>query len=127
MDDKTMVQPDFMIVCDKEKIIKRKVYGAPDFIVEVLSPSSIDRDNMLKLIKYKDAGLKEYWIVDTKRQKILVYNFSEDFDLSVYRFNDVVPVGLYEGDCIVDFTPYWMRFLFCYKFTQAILFSNKLH
>ncbi|WP_330364419.1 Uma2 family endonuclease [Butyrivibrio sp. XPD2002] len=102
-DDKTMVQPDVMIICDRDKIVKQKVYGAPDFVVEVLSDSTKKKDMTLKLSKYEKAGVKEYWIVDPDKQKIIVYDFAHDFDVSIYGFGDDVPIGLYDGKCRIDF------------------------
>ncbi len=70
-DNKTMVQPDVVVVCDRDKIINRCVYGAPDFVVEVLSPSSTKRDTAIKLRKYKEAGVREYWMIDPDKRKSL--------------------------------------------------------
>ena len=60
-DDKTMVQPDVLVVCDREKVIRRCIYGAPDFIIEILSLTSRKKDMFTKLAKYKEAGVREYW------------------------------------------------------------------
>jgi Uma2 family endonuclease len=104
-DDKTMVQPDVLIVCDRSKITKERIIGAPDFIVEVLSESTKKKDMTIKLNKYSDAGVKEYWVVDPDKQKIIVYKLEDDFDATIYGFNDEVPVALYDGKCKVDFKP----------------------
>lgn len=98
-DDKTIVQPDFMIICDKEKIWKDRIYGAPDFVVEVLSPSTKKRDTDIKLVKYKNAGVREYWIVDTDKERVICYFFEEDGLMpNIYRFQDEVPVRIYDGE-----------------------------
>ena len=98
-DDKTMVQPDFMIICDKEKIWKDRIYGAPDFVVEVLSPSTKKRDTDIKLLKYKNAGVREYWIVDTDKERVICYFFEEDGLMpNVYTFQSEVPVRIYDGE-----------------------------
>lgn len=98
-DDKTMVQPDFMIICDKEKILKDRIYGAPDFVVEVLSPSTKKRDTDIKLLKYKNAGVREYWIVDTDKERIICYYFEEDGLMpNIYTFQNEVPVRIYGGE-----------------------------
>ncbi|MCC8107294.1 MAG: Uma2 family endonuclease [Clostridiales bacterium] len=73
-DDKTMVQPDVAVICDRDKIIKRCVYGAPDLVVEILSDSTAYKDAVVKLCKYMQAGVREYWIVDLKREKVAVYD-----------------------------------------------------
>ncbi|MBO4337411.1 MAG: Uma2 family endonuclease [Lachnospiraceae bacterium] len=104
-DNKTMVQPDLFIVCDKEMLKNRiRMPGAPDFVLEVLSPSSRGHDMVLKLNKYLNAGVREYWIVDPKKREVLVYNFKEDIDLKVYSFNDTIPVGIYDGNLTIDFS-----------------------
>lgn len=77
-DEKTMVQPDVGIVCDSSKIQRFGVYGAPDFLVEVISPSTKKKDYTLKLSKYIEAGVREYWIVDYMQEKVLVYFFESD-------------------------------------------------
>ena len=74
-DNKTMVQPDVGIVCDPSKIKRFGIYGAPDFLVEVISPSTKKKDYALKLSKYMEAGVREYWILDFRQEKILVYFF----------------------------------------------------
>lgn len=103
-DEKTMVQPDIVILCDKNKIMKHGIYGAPDFVVEVLSPSTRKKDMTIKLSKYMNAGVREYWIVDIEKQRVLVYNWEQDDVLSIYGFHDKVQVGIFEGNCEVDFT-----------------------
>ncbi len=78
-DDKTMAQPDVFLVCDQSKNTGRCIYGAPDMVIEVTSPSTRKRDFGKKLGKYVDAGVREYWIVDVKNQKVIVYDLGEDF------------------------------------------------
>ncbi len=105
MDNKTMIQPDFMIVCDRSKIIRLRVYGAPDFIVEVLSPSTRKKDMSLKVSKYENAGVREYWLIEPDKQVIVVYTFEGEGSISFYSFKDKVPVYIYDGKCEVDFAP----------------------
>lgn len=98
-DDKTMIQPDFMIICDREKIWEDRIYGAPDFVVEVLSPSTKKRDTDLKLLKYRNAGVREYWIVDLEKERIICYFFEEDGLIpNIYTFQNEVPVRIYDGE-----------------------------
>ena len=98
-DDKTMVQPDFMIICDKEKIWKDRIYGAPDFVAEVLSPSTRKRDTDIKILKYKSAGVREYWIVNIDKERVICYFFEEDgFMPNIYTFQNEVPVRIYDGE-----------------------------
>ncbi len=102
-DDKTMVQPDVMIVCDRDKFRKGLVYGAPDLLVEILSRSTKKKDMTIKLAKYAEAGVREYWIVDPERKKVIVYDFEDDMNVSIYGFESEVPVGIFQGECKVDF------------------------
>ena len=102
-DDKTMVQPDVLVVCDRNKINKARVVGAPDLIVEVLSEGNWFHDTVRKLAKYRNAGVREYWIVVPEEKKVLVYIFAESPDAVTYSFDDKVPVGIWDGKCIVDF------------------------
>ncbi len=102
-DDQTMVQPDVLVVCDREKIREDRIVGAPDFIVEILSPSTWYHDTIRKLLKYKKAGVREYWIVMPHNQRVLTYWFQES-DLPVeYDFHDTVPVQIWGEKCKVDF------------------------
>ena len=102
-DDKTMVQPDVMIICDRDKIIQKNIFGAPDFIAEIISPSTKRKDMSIKLTKYANAGVREYWMVDPDKLKILVYDLENDFDISIYGFEDKIPVGIYNGKLEIDF------------------------
>ena len=103
-DNKTMVEPDVGIVCDTSKIKRFGIYGAPDFLVEVISPSTKKKDYALKLSKYMEAGVREYWIVDFVQEKILVYFFESDNYPVIYGFDKPVPVNIYDGDLSIDFT-----------------------
>lgn len=102
-DDKTMVEPDVVVLCDMEKAIKRCIYGAPDFVLEVLSPNSRRRDLLIKLNKYWNAGCREYWIVDPELMTVTVYDFAGNETAVHYTFDDVVPVRISEGKCSIDF------------------------
>ena len=102
-DDRTMVQPDVIVLCDRDKLTKERIIGAPDLIVEVVSPSNWYNDTTRKLLKYKNAGAREYWIVMPENLKVLVY-FFEKSDLPVeYSFKDEVPVNIWNGKCKIDF------------------------
>ena len=99
-DEKTMVVPDVVVVCDPGILHEGEVFGAPDFIAEVLSPSTRMRDMMLKLNKYKAAGVREYWVVDPKKRIVTVFWFEKD-QQEFYTFQDEIPVGIYDGECII--------------------------
>ncbi len=105
-DDKTMVQPDIVLVCQEDRITRKGIYGAPDFCIEVVSDSSRKRDYGIKVQKYMNAGVKEYWIIDTKRKKIVCYWFEgkDAPEITMYTFQDHVPVGIYDGGLEIDFS-----------------------
>ena len=102
-DDRTVVQPDVLILCDKSKFRKKYIMGAPDFCLEVLSPSTRSKDMFIKLNKYRDAGVREYWMVDPVKKMILTYLFDHGDEFAVYGFRDSIPVGIFGGDLRIDF------------------------
>ena len=71
-------------------------------VVEVLSPSTRKYDLTTKMAKYMNAGVREYWIVDLEKKRILVYNWENDEFPTIYGFNDTVPVGVFENRCVID-------------------------
>ncbi len=102
-DNYNMVEPDVMIICDKSKIQKNKVFGAPDLAVEIVSKTSGSHDRITKLALYMNAGVREYWIVDPIAEEIIVYHFEKTYMPEHYSFNDKVKVGIYDGKCEIDF------------------------
>ena len=90
----TIVQPDIMIVCDKDKLDGKRCNGAPDFIIEIISPSNPSDDYIRKLYYYKNYGVREYWIVDADKSRVMVYNFYQD-DMNEYSFIEDIPAGIY--------------------------------
>lgn len=106
-DDKTMLVPDISVVCEKDKFTEQYLDGAPDLVVEVLSPSTRKKDMTLKLSKYGQAGVREYWIVDPKKEKVIVYKFTNedvfDSQIFLYTFENQVSVGIWDDECVVDF------------------------
>ena len=103
-DSKNYVEPDISVICDKEKLDDRGCNGAPDWIIEVTSPSDPQRDYGIKLFKYRTAGVREYWIVDPEKDRILVYNFESE-DTGDYTFSASVKAGIYE-DLYIDFSDF---------------------
>ena len=101
-DDYNYVEPDISVICDKNKLDDRGCNGAPDWVVEIVSPSSKQMDYFTKLFKYREAGVREYWIVDAQRNQITVYNFEAE-EIANYTFADSVKVGIYE-DFSIDFS-----------------------
>ena len=99
----TIVQPDLMIVCDKDKLDGKRCNGAPDFIIEIVSPGNPADDYIRKLYYYKNAGVREYWIVDPRRKNVTI-NFFECNMLNVqYSFDSVIKVNIYD-DLYINFS-----------------------
>ena len=95
-DDINYVEPDISVICDLAKLDDKGCHGAPDWIIEIVSPSSKSRDYMTKLFKYRTVGVREYWIVDPEKKMITVYAFEKDA-VEQCNFGEAVPVGIYEG------------------------------
>ncbi len=102
-DDRTVVQPDLSVVCRREFLDDKGMKGAPDFVAEVISESTGKKDYTLTLRKYWNGGVREYWVVDPLKEKIVTYQFQgEEMDMKIYGFGDRVPVGIFE-DLEIDF------------------------
>ncbi len=99
---KNYVEPDISVICDKSKLTEKGCVGSPDWIIEVVSPSSKTMDYHTKLFQYRNTGVKEYWIVDPMKNRIMVHNFKSE-TMEEYSFFDSVKVGIYE-DLIIDFS-----------------------
>lgn len=94
-DNKNYVEPDVSVVCDKDKIDDRGCNGAPDWIIEITSPSTPHRDYGIKLFKYRTSGVREYWIVNPLTQIVTVYDLENEIGTNQYTFNDSIPVCIY--------------------------------
>lgn len=102
-DRKTIVEPDISVICDRDKLTDRGCTGAPDWIVEIISPSNSSHDYIRKLNLYADAGVREYWIVNPEERSIFVYYLEKDnFKAKSYTFQDKIEVNIYD-DLWIDF------------------------
>jgi len=90
-------QPDVFVVCDPKKIGEKRINGAPDFVIEVASPSSETHDYSEKLKIYMKYGVREYWVVDPEKKEITVYCNTDEEDYKTYTFNDKVKSGVFGG------------------------------
>ena len=99
----TIVQPDLMIVCDKDKLDGKRCNGAPDFIIEIVSPGNPADDYIRKLYNYKNHGVREYWIVDPRRKIVTVNYFEGDILNIQYSFDSTIKVNIYE-DLYINFS-----------------------
>lgn len=105
-DDKTYVEPDLSVICDKDKLDDRGCNGAPDWVIEIVSPSSLRMDGLVKLRKYQDAGVREYWVVNPEKKTVLTYIFEDEDkdkdedekgDFGQFSFEEDIPVRIFEG------------------------------
>lgn len=101
-DNKTMVQPDVLILCDRSKIQKWGIMGAPDFVLEVLSLSSKRKDCIKKLDKYMEAGVREYWMIDPHQKKLIIYWFEKEVYPVICGLDGEVDVGIYQGQLKIN-------------------------
>ncbi len=94
-----VVQPDAFVVCDRSKLIDEGVKGAPDFIIEVLSPGTAMKDQTEKRRLYEDGGVREYWIVNPETLEVFLYTLNDGrYGLpSVADLRGPVPVGIFPG------------------------------
>ena len=99
----TIVQPDLMIVCDKDKLDGKRCNGAPDFIIEIVSPGNPADDYIRKLYYYKNAGVREYWIVDPRRKTITVNYFEGNIVSVQYPFDSIIKINIYD-DLLINFS-----------------------
>lgn len=98
-DEINYVEPDISVICDISKLDDKGCHGAPDWVIEIVSPGSKPRDYMVKLFKYRTAGVREYWIVDPAKEMVMVYRFEKE-TMEEYSFEEDVPVGIYEDFAI---------------------------
>jgi len=101
-DDKTVVQPDVLVVCDRTKYKNGRVFGAPDLVIEVLSPSTRRKDMQLKMYKYAGAGVREYWMVDPEKKLVVQYDLEHLGIPAIYNFQSVIPVLIWDSACRID-------------------------
>ncbi len=99
----TMVEPDISVVCDKNKLDNYGCKGAPDMVIEVLSPSSLRHDRFVKLALYQRAGVREYWMVEPETRTVQVYTLDNGMmqPRAFYGPEDVAKVNVLDG-CFID-------------------------
>ena len=100
-DKRNYFEPDISVICDKNKLDEKGCHGAPDWIIEVASPSTQGYDGTTKLRKYKESGVREYWIIFPEEKSIFVY-FFEYKPILLYKFGDKIPVNIYDGNLVID-------------------------
>lgn len=95
-EDAKYLEPDISIICDRDKMSEDGCKGTPDWIIEIVSPSSRGMDYYTKLFKYRSSKVKEYWIVDYEKKLVNVYDFQND-NMEQYDIPGQIPVNLYSG------------------------------
>jgi len=104
-DEDTVVQPDIVVVCDESKLDERGAAGAPDMVVEIISPSSTQRDRGTKYELYERVGVREYWIVDADARLVEVHALADGaYKKTAFPDPAMVPVGIFGGDLEIDFS-----------------------
>ena len=106
-DEHNVLEPDLCVVCDPEKIGEKHLNGAPDFVLEVVSPSTKKRDYREKMTKYMAAGTREYWVADPERHSVVVY-LGDDPMPRIYPDNSEIPVDIYEGKLVIKSADLWL-------------------
>lgn len=94
-DDMNYVEPDLSVICDPSKLDDKGCHGAPDWIIEITSPSTQSMDYGIKLFKYRTAGVREYWIVNPVKKIVSVFDLENEQQSGVYSFDDEIPVTIY--------------------------------
>ena len=95
-DDTNYVEPDISVICDSSKLDDKGCHGAPDWVIEIVSPGNKPMDYFTKLFKYRTANVREYWIVDPAKERVIVYGF-ENETMEEYTFVEDIPAGIFEG------------------------------
>lgn len=97
-DDTTFVEPDILVVCNPGLLSNRACEGAPDFVAEIVSPSSRRMDYLIKATRYERAGVREYWVVDPQCERTTVYRYEQEGPAPhVYEFGEPIPMAIWPG------------------------------
>lgn len=101
-DDKNFLIPDLMIVCDENKFSYEVVKDAPDFVLEIASPSNSRRDYGVKYKIYMEKGVREYWILNPMKKVLVVYDFRNGEIPEIHNFDEEVDIEIYDGKLKID-------------------------
>ena len=96
-DGKNYLEPDIVVICDSEHIQEDGCYGAPDLVIEIVSKSTSKRDYGIKMLKYRTAGVKEYWIVDPIKETVMVFWFEDETQNELYSLYDEIEFHMFPG------------------------------
>lgn len=95
-DDINYVEPDISVICDRTKLTEKGCNGAPDWIIEITSPTNPQNDYAVKLFKYRTANVREYWIVNPQKETVMVYDLEREERSNQYDFEEDIPVCIYD-------------------------------
>lgn len=101
-EENTIVEPDISIICDKDKLTDRGCLGAPDWVIEIISPSTASMDYVRKRELYMNAGVREYWIVNPETGDVTIYHDDQPYIPKSYRLTDKIRSYIYD-DLEIDF------------------------
>ena len=90
------VEPDISVICDEKKLDEKGCHGAPDWVIEIVSPTSVQMDYVRKLALYQAAGVREYWIVDPQQETVTVYDPEHGREAVEYSLSEQIKTGIYE-------------------------------
>lgn len=96
-DHKNYLEPDIIVVCEPDKIQADGCHGAPDLVIEIVSKSTRKRDYGIKVLKYRTAGVKEYWVVDPVKETVMVWWFEDESKNCLYGMRDEIEFHLFPG------------------------------
>ena len=97
LDQSNIVSPDIFVTCKPEKVDKKRMNGAPEFVLEIVSSNSAN-DYFRKLTLYKNFGVREYWIVDPRTEHVTVWFFEDEESPTIYNFSDDITVRMTEDE-----------------------------
>ena len=100
-DSYNYVEPDLSVICNPSILDEKGCHGAPDWVIEVVSPATQSKDYGIKLFKYRMAGVREYWIINPLKGIVNVYDFENESGTGLYSFDDEIPVCIYPDLSIV--------------------------
>lgn len=104
-DEKNYVEPDISVICDPSKLDEKGCHGAPDWVIEIISPSNPQMDYGIKRFKYRSAGVREYWIVNPHKNTVIVFDFEKEQQSNQYDFNDDIPSCIFK-DLMINIHKY---------------------
>lgn len=99
------VEPDITVVCQEDRLDEKGCHGAPDWVIEIASPSNKYMDYGRKLMLYQSAGVREYWIVDPAKKIVTIYDFAHNDGPDIHSFAEPIKVGIYE-DFFLDLSSF---------------------